>query len=392
MHTRRTTVKCRWLFVAVFVALLAGACSAPAAPVTSVESPTATLGTVPTFTPVVGPEATPSPVGPSEEDGTATPPSPGLTIRVEPTFTPWPGRDAVSVSDLPLGQPGHYVNVAFGYWLQYPPSWYTGFGSRPLLASFSNLDPGTHNRESMRAEGCLLEISASVDIYGIPVGDVVEQLPQVFPNSQEFELDGVEARRVAPIEEEGVVKEIVLSVHEDRLLILTFSYASASADVCQPAWEALLEDWQWITPDFAYYVNPDFGYGLGYPRNWYRFNSSDTGLFISSMDPTEVRDLQEIMRQGMLIHTDVVLNAAGVPLKEWVAAQEGDVDLTSDIPLDEILGVRVLKEGPTPDIQEMSGYFQGPQGDIYAITCSYPADREWEFRPVANAVIYNFAF
>ncbi len=388
-------MKCTWLSMTVLVAVLAGACSAPVAPVTSVESPTATLGTVATFTPVVGPQTTPTPGGAataSIEEGTPAVSSTGVVIRVEPTFTPWPGREAVSISDLPLGQPGHYVNAAFGYWLQYPPEWYTGFGSRPLLASFSNLDPGTHNRESMRAEGCLLEVTASVDIYGIPVRDVVAQLPQVFPNAQEFELDGAEASRVPPTEEEGVVKELVLAVHEGRLLILTFSYASAAAGSCQAAWEALLDSWKWITPDFAYYLNPEYGYGVGYPRNWYRFNKNDRGLSFSSVDLSGVRDLLEIMRQGMLVQTDVVLNAGGQPLKEWVAAQEGGVDLASDIPLNEVLGVRVLKEGPTPEIQEMSGYFQGPQGDIYVISCSYPADREWEFRPVANAVIYSFTF
>jgi hypothetical protein len=394
-HSRRMTIKCKWLAITVLLAVLTGACSAPVAPVPSVESPTATLGTVPTFTLVVGPPATPTPgtaATPSIEDETATPSSTGVIIRVEPTFTPWPRYDTVRISDLPLGQPGHYVNVAFGYWLQYPSSWYTGFGSRPLLASFSNLDPGTHNRESMRAEGCLLEITASTDIYGIPLRDVVAQLPEVFPNAQDFELDGVQASRVPPTEEEGVVKEMVLAAHEGRLLILTFSFASAATGLCQPAWEALLDSWKWITPDFAYYLNSEYGYGVGYPRNWHRFNRSDRGLSISSVDPTGVRDLQEIMRQGMLVQTDVVANPAALPLKEWVAAQEGRVDITSDILLNEILGVRVLREGPTSETQEMSGYFQGSQGDVYIITCSYPADREWQWRPVANAIIYSFTF
>jgi hypothetical protein len=388
-------MKYKSLSLAVLAVACLSACSAPVAPVTSVESPTAILGTVPTFTPVVGIEATPTPgaaTTPPIEDGTVTPPPTAVVISVEPTFTPWPGRDTISISDLPIGQPGHYVNVAFGYWLQYPSTWYTGFGSRPLLASFSTLDPGTHNRESMRAEGCLLEVTASVDIYGVPLRDVVSQLPQLFPNAQDFELDGVEAMRVPPTEEDGVVKELVLVVHEGRLLILTFSYAGAADGLCQPAWEALLDSWKWITPDFAYYLNSEYGYGVGYPRNWCRFNRGDRGLSISSVDPAGVRDLQEIMRQGMLVQTDVLANPTGLPLKEWVAAQEGDVDLTNDIPLNEVLGVRVLKEGPAPDIQQMSGYFQGPQGDIYAITCSYPADREWGFRPVANAIIYSFTF
>jgi len=387
--------KQHWLVSLVLVAGMVGGCAPSGLPDTAVESPIATLGSVPTFTPATSPTTSetpePSETQPSELP-TPTPAATALMIRVEPTLTPWSGADRPDVSDLPIGEPGHYVNVAFGYWLQYPSSWYTGFGSRPLLASFSNLDPGTHNRESMRAEGCLLEVTASTDIYGIPVRDVVAQLPKVFPNAQDFELDGVQGSRVPPTEEDGVVKEMVLAVHESRLLILTYSFAGAASGLCQPAWEALLDSWKWITPDFAYYVNADYGYGVGYPRNWYRFNRGDRGLYISSLDPTGARDLQEIMRQGMLVQTDVAANPGALPLKEWVAAQGERVEITSDIPLNEILGVRVLKEGPTSEIQEMSGYFLGPLGDIYVVTCSYPADREWQFRPVANAIIYSFTF
>jgi hypothetical protein len=72
-------------------------------------------------------------------------------VDVEPTMTPAPANeDQIGVRDLTLGQPGHYVNLTYGYQLQYPPAWYTGFGNRPLLVSFSNLDPGSHNRLSMR--------------------------------------------------------------------------------------------------------------------------------------------------------------------------------------------------------------------------------------------------
>ena len=85
---------------------------------------------------------------------------------VEPTLTPRPGDEEISVALLPLGEPGQYVNVSFGYWLQYPVGWYTRFGNRPLLVSFSNLDPGTHNRLSMREQGCLIEVNASANIYG----------------------------------------------------------------------------------------------------------------------------------------------------------------------------------------------------------------------------------
>jgi hypothetical protein len=102
--------------------------------------------------------------------------------------------------------------------------------------------------------------------------------------------------------------------------------------------------------------------------------------------------LQEFLNGAMLVETSVLDNPEGMPLKTWLAAQEWQVDLTNDIPLDGIVGVRVVKEGPVPGAQEMSGYFQGPLGKIYVVTCLYPADRQMEFRPIANAIIYSFEF
>ncbi len=78
-------------------------------------------------------------------------------------------------------------------------------------------------------------------------------------------------------------------------------------------------------------------------------------------------------------------------MKQWLAAQEWQFDLTNDIPLDDIVGVRVRREGPAPGIEEMSGIFQGPLGKIYAVKkpC-IRSDRKTEFRPIANAIIYSF--
>ena len=99
---------------------------------TAVPSPTAT----PTETAEPTATPTPTPVPP-----TATPSLTPLVMRVEPTFTPRPGDERARMGELPLGEPGHYVNVTFGYRVQYPPNWYTGFGNRPLLVSLSDLDP-----------------------------------------------------------------------------------------------------------------------------------------------------------------------------------------------------------------------------------------------------------
>jgi hypothetical protein len=237
-----------------------------------------------------------------------------------------------------------------------------------------------------------LEVTASADIYGIPLHDVVAQLAGVFPNAEDFEMDEEPASRVPPVEEDGVIKEVVLAAHEGQILILNHSYANDAASLCQPAWEELLASWKWITPDFALYRNAEYGYGVGHPREWYRFNASDRGLYMSSVDPTGVQDLHEIMRRGMLVQTDVLENRGGEPLREWVTHLEGFTLLTRDVPLGEVLGVLALRHGPSPDIQETSGYFQGPLGDIYVITCRYPAAQEWEFRPIANAIIHSFTF
>jgi hypothetical protein len=314
-------------------------------------------------------------------------------IQVEPTLTPAPGDERARVSELPLGQPGHYVNVTFGYWVQVPAEWYSGFGNRPLLVSFSNLDPGTRNRDGMRAEGCLVEINAATNIYGFTFEDLMGQMPRSFPDAERFELDGQEALRIRrssgenPFDSEEVYVE-----HDERLLVLTFDYARAAGDTCRPVWEELLAKWQWFTPQFAAYRNADYGYAITHPRSWFRFNAEDRGISISNQNPTGVASWNEFLAGAMLVETTVYDNAEGLTLKQWLAAQEWRPDLTSDIPLDGIVGVRVLREGPAPGIEGMSGYFQGPLGKIYAVNCLYPADRQKEFRPIANAIIYSFEF
>jgi hypothetical protein len=295
--------------------------------------------------------------------------------------------------ELPLGELGHYVNVTFGPWVQYSPDWYTGFGNRPLLVSFSDLDPGTHNRNSMRAEGCLIEINAATNIYGFTFEGLMGQMPRSFPDAERFELDGQAALRVRRGTGEKLFdSEEVYVEHDHRLFVITFDYARGASEVCRPAWEDMLANWQWFTPQFAVYRNTDYGYAVSHPRSWYRFNSEKRGISFYSQDPSGATDLQEFLKEAMLVETTVLDNVDGVPLKEWLAAQEWQFDLANDIPLDGIVGVRVLREGPVPGTQGMSGYFQGPLGKIYVVTCLYPADRQVEFRPIANAIIYSFEF
>jgi hypothetical protein len=314
-------------------------------------------------------------------------------LRPAPTATPSPSYERISVRDLAIGQSGNYVNVTFGYWLQYPPTWYTGFGNRPLLVSFSDLDPGMHNRHSMRTEGCLIQVNASTNIYGFTLQDLRAQTPRSFPNAEDFDLDGEPALRVRRSSEENPFEgEWVYVQHDDRLFLLTFEYARGAGELCRPAWENLLATWQWFEPDFAVYRNTDYGYTISYPRDWYRFNPHEQGISISSQDPADMTDRVEFLTRAMLVETSVFENPRNLPLKEWLAEQDREMDLSNDIPLDGLIGVRVLREGPSPDIQEMSGHFQGPLGRIYGVTCLYPADRQWEFRPIANAIIYSFSF
>jgi hypothetical protein len=154
-----------------------------------------------------------------------------------------------------------------------------------------------------------------------------------------------------------------------------------------------LNSWEWFTPEFAVYRNPTYGYAVSYPSYWYRFNPHERGVSIASEDPTGMTDVVEfIMQEEMLVTTNVFDNPEGLPLKEWLVEQYLQFDLTNDIPLDGIIGVRVLREGPTPDIREMSGYYQGPQGRIYVVTCLYPAEKRLIFRSIANAILFSFIF
>jgi hypothetical protein len=396
--------------VALLIVLLVAACGAPTPTPTdrpratsltiATITPAAAIPSAPTDTPTVEatapPEASPTePSTPTSEPTstpTAEPPTP-LVVQVEATLTPRPGDDRTGVGTLPMGEPGHYVNVAFGYWLQYPTDWYTGFGNRPLLVSFSNLDPGSHNRISMRAEGCLIEVNAGTNIYGFTFDDLMAQMPRSFPNAERFELGGEPALRARassgdnPFDSEQVYVE-----HDGRLFLLTFEHAREAAEVCRPAWENLLGNWQWFEPEFAVYRNASYGYAISYPQRWYRFNAHARGISISSRDPSGITDLTALLDGAMLIQTDVIENVKDLPLVEWLAAQNLAVDLADDVTLDNVFGVRVFRQGPSPQIREASGYFQGPLGDIYVVTCLYRVDQEDEFQPIANAVIYSLEF
>ena len=377
------------------MALFLCACSAtptvtPIPQLTSTVEPASTVMAVPA-TPTVStaasvPSLTQQPTTTPSATTTFVIPTPA---RVEPTFTPAPNETRVSIEGLPVGEAGHYVNLTFGYWLQYPPTWYTHFGTRPLLVSFSNLDPGTNNRPSMRQHGCLIEVNASVNIYGFSLAEVRAQMPRAFANAESFELDGAPALRVRR-EEEAFDSEWVFVEHGERLFLITAEYGKGAGELCLTAWESILKNWRWLEPEFAVYRNPSYGYSISAPRKWYRFNIREEGLSISSQDPTLV-DVSELPKQGMLVVTNVYENEDLLPLREWVAAQDWAVDWTETIPLEEQMGVRVIGPGPIDGVQRMAGYFIGRLGRIYEVMCLYPESRQWVFRPIANAILYSFS-
>ena len=314
-------------------------------------------------------------------------------MTVLPTFTPPADDERVKVEDLPLGEPGDYINATFGYWVQYPETWYTGFGNRPLLVSFSNLEPGMHNRDSLRAEGCLFEVNATVDIYALTIEGLRGQLARSFEGAKYSDLGGEIALRVPRTSEQNPFEsEWVYVEHHDHWFLITGDYSKNAVEACRPAWEDFLASWKWFDSQMATYRNPAYGYAISYPLDWHRFNPTESGIWISDQDPTDLTSWADFVNGAMVIRTDVFENPTRLPLKEWIASQGWDIELTTEIPLGSITGIRVRKDGVTTKTEELTGYFQGPLGRIYAIYTSYPLEKKWEYQPIANAVIYSFSF
>ena len=171
-----------------FVLILLAGCMVPVGtPVAPATEPVPATDAIAEETATLSPTAvsTPAPLRPMP-----------AALSIQPTLTPYSNVDAESIESLPIGDPGHYVNLAFGYWMQYPESWYTQFGNRPLLASFSNLDPRQYSRAEMRDQGCLIEVNASVNLPGLSLVEIRSQMPRALANAEAFELDGAPALRI----------------------------------------------------------------------------------------------------------------------------------------------------------------------------------------------------
>ncbi len=312
--------------------------------------------------------------------------------EILPTATLLADSDVVPVRELGVGEIGHYVNVTYGYDLRYPSEWFTGFGTRPVLVSFSNLDPGATNRDGMRANGCLIEITASTNTYSFSLSTLAAQSPQTYEGALETDLDGVPA--VLMVQENAgqpFRSEVLQVIAHDHFFLLTFEYSMEQEAECRPVWDEMQASWRWFEPDMVPYRNQIYGYSISHPRRWFEYSSTDQGIFISSIDPSTVTSAEELARAGMVIHTHLYENSELLPLREFLVRNIGNLGLTNDVNLGNLLGVRALKDGPV-GTEMMTGYFQGPLGRIYVIDILYPANRYQEFRPIANAIIYSFDF
>ena len=300
--------------------------------------------------------------------------------------------DPLDVGELAIGQPGYYVNLTYGYVAHFPEAWYTGFGNRPVVASFSNLDPGTTNREQMSAAGCLLEIGSSTNIYGFSLDTLLAQSPQTYANAEFSTLAGSPAVRITR-DNAGLpfITQLVQVVHDGRIFTINADMARAAGDICTTALEAMLRDWIWFEPDFVSYRNSEIGYGISYPRSWFSVESGESGFMASSTEVSPGAELETLASEGMVVRTRVHENPQLLPLKGWLTANVPNLGLTNDIDLETLRGVRSVPAA-SDGLQQITGYYQGPLGKIYAVETTFPSDRAGEFRPIANAIIYSFTF
>lgn len=396
----------RWLWLAMTLLLVAGCARplptpVPQVPYVTPTSPPVQPTTVPTLAPThtalqtVVATKTPAPTVilaptavPTVAPDYALPPN----YEVQPTATAAKGEMRVDMDTLPIGQPGHYVNVAFGYTFSYPTEWYTRFGNRPLLVSLSNLDPGIYNRDAMRDQGCLMEIDATVNLPGFSLNDIMAQLPRALGNAAPFELGGELAVRILLERPGAYTSDWIYVQHDGRLFLVSAEYSATVIPSCREAWEQILASWTWFEPEFAVFANHQEGYAIEAPRDWYRVEDNGPGFWLSQTDPRTAASEHDLALRGMMVMTTVHENAENLILNEWTAGQGWAIEDATDVPLEDIIGVRIIRQSSSPDISRMSAYMLGPMGRIFEVTCFYPTADEWQYRPVANAIIWSFSF
>jgi hypothetical protein len=314
-------------------------------------------------------------------------------LAVQPTVTPCADDPTVDCANLPIGQTGHYVNLAFGYWVQYPPEWHAGFGNRPVQVLFSNLAPGDHSLQEMREGGCFVQIKTTANVYGFSLVEMRGQLPAAFAGAREVLVGGETGLRVRRTEEgQPFDSEWIYLERNGRLYLISLDYGPDAAESCLPAWEEMLASWTWLQPRLAPYRNTEHGYSFSTPAGWFRFNETDDGIWISDRDPSQAATAEDLAVGGMLVRALVHPNEEGLTLRDWITAQNLHVHQADPLELDDLEGVRVVGDSELPGIEFTAGYYMGRLGVIIEVICLYPADQNWRFSPLANAVLYSLSF
>ncbi|MFH1084558.1 MAG: hypothetical protein V1772_02175 [Chloroflexota bacterium] len=364
----------------------------------------AACGAPPTATPIALKQATalPRSVAPASGSPQAAPaaatasptPSAGFTlpaiVDVQPTAIPRTSADAPDYSQLPVGQAGHYVNLALGYWLQYPLAWRPAFGDHPIRACFSDLDPAK-TLDEMRAQGCLIEVRQEVNIAGLSLAELRAQMPRAFPNAQEMALDGMPGLRVLR-EQVGqpYASEYVYVERGNRLFVISIDYGRERAEGCLAAWENLLQSWRWLEPQVAPYRNIEHGYSLSTPVGWFRFNEDARGVMVSDQDPRLVADDEDLITKGMLVQATVHENSEGLSVSAWAARKGLNTVRSEELPLTSVTAWRAQGDYRVEGVEYAAGYYQGSLGEIIEVICLYPADQNWRYNPIASAVLFSF--
>ena len=312
-------------------------------------------------------------------------------VKVEPTRPARPGT--VEIDELALGEPGTYQNLVYGYQLAYPETWYTGFGNRPVVVLFSNLDPAEQNREAMRSQGCLVEIRATANIYDLSLDEIVAQMPKAFAGAVAIDLDGEPALRVSQSESsQATASETIYVEHQDQLFVISIEYSLDESEHCLRGWNLMIDSWKWFEPASALYKNREYGYGIAVPNTWYLFSRSESSLWISSTDPEILYASDAPLSMGMLVATDVFENVENLTLREWVQWHVPAGSLTDEMQANGLVGMRVQSAGPQAGILQAVGYYLGPLGRVYQVTCYYPQDLADQYEPITNEILYSFSF
>ena len=139
-----------------------------------------------------------------------------------------------------------YENSLFGYRFEYPDVWHALLDGAPQRVALSTLDPASHTRDEMRDRGCLMEIAELERPAGISLAEVRAQMPKAFHGAEPYALAGAAGLRVLRTgEEQGLKSDWIFIEHGGYILFISAEYGGEDCDIGLPAWERLLDTWEW---------------------------------------------------------------------------------------------------------------------------------------------------